>query len=473
MAQKKKEHKNNYKVNSRPILNLLVGLGFFTIIVMVTMMFAAKDTGYQGGSNIANDPVNNQVSPSATPEDGKILAVVKAIDTDNKMISLYDINKKLTKELKYTGGSNITDKYGKLMSASQVKVGTMVDAGVDVTRGKLTDMKISAKAWEYVGVNNFTIDLNVMTMKIASTLYKYGDDVVVLNGQDFDPITTLTEQDELTVRGFEETIYSITVTRGHGTVVLEDYDAFLGSYITIGYEAMQQIIEDTEITVREGSFNLTVDNGKYSATKNITIVRDEVTHVTLSDLGPSASGQGRVVFEITPFGADLYINGEPTSYANPFELEYGNHNIEVSMGGYTTYEGILTVDSAGKTVKIDLPESTSEEEATVSETENGSDNSGTGTDSSDSTDTTDDTTDTSTEDIDQKHSIYVNKPVGASVYIDGKFKCIAPGNFKKILGTHVITFIQDGYQTMSYTIEVSDDNLDAYYSFADLVKEAN
>jgi hypothetical protein len=39
---------------------------------------------------------------------------------------------------------------------------------------------------------------------------------------------------------------------------------------------------------------------------------------------------------------------------------------------------------------------------------------------------------------------------------------------KKVIGNHVITFIMEGYTTMSYTIDVSDDGLDAYFTFPDL-----
>ncbi|HWT73706.1 MAG TPA: PEGA domain-containing protein [Mobilitalea sp.] len=501
MVQNTMEHKKQYKVNSRPLWNLLIGLGFFSIILLITMISASKDTGIQSSQGLLKPQGNNQAAPAEDTPDGQMLAVVKAIDTDNKKISLYDVNQQKTLELNYNGGTNIADKYDKLMAISQIEVGSMVDASYQADKNKLTDMNISSKAWEYAGVNNFTIDLNAKIMKIAATKYKFGDDVQVMNGQEFVPISTITKQDELTVRGYEETIYSITVTRGHGTVALEDYDAFLGANITIGYEAMQQITKGMEITVREGEFDLTVDTGNYTASKKITVKRNKVTYVSLSDLNNGALQQSKVSFDITPFGADLYIDGDLTSYANPIILGYGDHNIKVSMGGYTTYEGKLKVDSAGKTIKIDLPESSSTDSVSVTETDNttdtgtgstgtgtnstdtssgstdtGTDNTDTGTDSTSSGDTQDSSGDTvldSSDNIDKEHMIYVQKPAGASVYIDGEFKCIAPGSFLKVLGTHVITFIKDGYTTQSYTIEVSDDGLDTTFTFPDLSKKSN
>lgn len=485
MAGKTKDHKNHYKVNSRPILNLLIGLGFFTVVILAMMFSASKDNNYQNNRNNSNNPdtqEDNQANRNDSAKDA-ILAVVTAIDMENQKITLFDVNQQRSMDLKYTGGTNIKDKYGKVKSISQIEIGDMVDVAYDEAKMKLTDLNISTRAWEYAGVNNFSIDLSTKIMKIASTKYRFEDNTFVLNGMDTTSIATLTEQDELTVRGYEETIWSITVTRGHGTVVLEDYEPFLGAFITIGYEAMQQIEDGMEIAVREGNFNLTVENGSYSATKNITIYRNQITNVSLSDLGPAAMQLGRVTFEITPFGADLILDGEYTSYANPLELTYGKHVIEVSLGGYIKYEGILDVDSAGKTIKIDLPETSSSDTVTVTETDNtATDNQGSDPDDSTDADSdnseTDDTnsetgdnnSDTS-DDSEGNKLIYVQKPTDASVYIDGEFKCVSPGSFAKITGTHVITFIRDGYKTMSYTIEVADDGLDTYFTFPDLEKE--
>jgi hypothetical protein len=64
--------------------------------------------------------------------------------------------------------------------------------------------------------------------------------------------------------------------------------------------------------------------------------------------------------------------------------------------------------------------------------------------------------------------IYVQSPTGASVYLNGDFIGISPGSLKKIIGNFVLTFIKEEHETMSYTIEVSDDGLDTYISLPEL-----
>lgn len=480
-------------INHRPILSLLLGLGVLSLILLVTMMTASQPKGSPKLSPKLPETETEAAVDTPMPTGEEVLCVLTEVNPDTKELTLYDVIHEMSLTYVYSGGTNITDKYGKQMSISQIPNGTMLEVFHEPGKIKLTDIRISTKAWEYVGVNNLSIDRSAKVMKIASNKYRFTDDIIIFNDDKRIPVTELAEQDELTVWGYDQTIWSVTVTRGHGTVRLTDYENFIGDFITIGYEAIQQIVKDMVITVREGNFNLTVENAKYTATKNITVKRNEETVVSLSDLGPDAVKVGRITFEISPFGADLYIDGELMSYANPIELDYGSHHIEVSLGGYTTYTGILKVASAGKTVHIDLPEINSKKTATVSEKNNNdkTNNTGDNQDSrnddpenswkaEDSDDSqapanidTGDEYDISNDELeeDTEHKIYIQNPVGASVYLNGEYMGKSPGSFKKLIGKHVLTFIKEGYQTMSYTVEVKDDHRDTYFNMPDLIKK--
>ncbi len=490
---RKRKDSDSVKISRRPILSLLLGLSVLSVILLVTMLTASqapKSTANLSSKLSEGDTAQAVITPMPTGEE--VLGVLLEVDSEKKELTLYDVLQETSATYQYTGGTNITDKYGQQMAISQIPNGTMLEVYHEPGKLKLTDIRLSTKAWEYTKVNNLSIDRSARVMKIASSKYKYTDDLIIFDGDRMIPVTDLAEQDELTVWGYDQTIWSVTVTRGHGTVRLVDYDNFIGDFITIGYEAIQQIVKDMVLTVREGNFNLTVENTKYTATKNITIKRNEETVVSLSDLGPEAPKVGRITFEISPFGADLFIDGELMSYAVPIELDYGQHNIEVSLDGYTTYKGILKVASAGKTIHIDLPEKNSDNTATISETDNnkdnntGNDNSGQDNNSEPSgeTDTPDDidippsidledSENISNEDFDEdmKHKIYIQNPVGASVYLNGEYMGKSPGSFKKLIGKHVLTFIKEGYETMSYTVEVKDDNLDTYFNMPDLSKK--
>ncbi|HWT26584.1 MAG TPA: hypothetical protein VN131_01470, partial [Mobilitalea sp.] len=327
--------KEQNKAGFRPITSLLIGLAFLTVVLIVTMLNASRDMAPSTGTQ--NDL--SQGGVSATPEalyDSELLGVVKGIDETNQLVTVFDIKTGQDVILNYTGGSDIQDKYGQIITMSQMPIGSMVDVGYSKDDEKLVKMHISNKAWVYADVNNLNIDQDKHIMQVADTKYKYSDNIQVFNEDKLIPVSDLAEQDVLTLWGYDQTVWSITVVKGHGTVKLADYDAFLDGNVTVGYEAMQQITDDTLITVREGNYNLTVENGDFSATKNVTVTRGKETVVSLADLGPEAVKKGKITFDITPFGADLFVDGELTSYANPIELPYGDHDIKVSLGGYTT-----------------------------------------------------------------------------------------------------------------------------------------
>ena len=67
--------------------------------------------------------------------------------------------------------------------------------------------------------------------------------------------------------------------------------------------------------------------------------------------------------------------------------------------------------------------------------------------------------------------LYIDGPEGAEVYYDGAYKGVAPCHFKKNGGTHVITLMKNGYETKSYTLNLSSGTENESYSFNELIEE--
>ena len=88
-----------------------------------------------------------------------------------------------------------------------------------------------------------TLEPDNKIIKIANAKYTYENPVVIDNDK-FITMEDLAIQDELTIRGIDKTIWSVIVTKGHGTVKLKDYEAFLGGSITVGYrELFKRLLE--------------------------------------------------------------------------------------------------------------------------------------------------------------------------------------------------------------------------------------
>lgn len=482
MAVNTNEQNNKSKIHYRPILSLLIGLTFFTAILIIAIFVAGKD-GKTGSSKTPNKQTNHENIDSTTGyniPDKNTTAVVLETDKSGRTIRLHDIRENEEIILTYTGGTSLLDKYGQDISIDRVEVGLIVDIGYQSTKNRLIALRFSEKAWEYIGVNNMTIYPDDKMINIARTNYNY-EEPYVIDGEGFISLDDLAIQDELTVRGIEETIWSVVVTKGHGTVRIKDYEAFIGGSLTVGYEAVSQISDNMTITIREGNYNLTVENGEYSGTKNVTVNRNEDTIVSVGDLGPEPVKYGKTSFEITPFGADLFIDKELTNYASPVELSYGEHNIEVSLGGYSTYQGDILVDYASKKLQIALPELQSRDNVSVIEWDETDDTDYEDYNNWDSEQYDDEedpeyidslVNDGDYEDdpiVDSDSLIYIQNPTGASVYLNGEYKGVSPGSFQKVIGSHVLTLIKQGYQTKSYTVDIADDGLDTYISLPDLL----
>ena len=70
---------------------------------------------------------------------------------------------------------------------------------------------------------------------------------------------------------------------------------------------------------------------------------------------------------------------------------------------------------------------------------------------------------------DETPLLFIDEPDDVEVYYDGSYIGISPLSIKKDPGTHVITLRKDGYATKSYTITLSDEDMDESYEFRELV----
>ena len=157
-------------------------------------------------------------------------AILKKIHISDHKVSLYDIHGQKELLLNFAGSSDIRDKYDQVILISQIPIGTIVDLGYNDINEKIAWMKTSTKAWEYIGVSNFTIQPLERIFEIADKKYRYSEDILIIDGKDFVPIENIKSQDVLTIWGIDDDIYSIIITKGHGTVH-NYYDAFLGGNV--------------------------------------------------------------------------------------------------------------------------------------------------------------------------------------------------------------------------------------------------
>lgn len=401
----------------------------------------------------------NDAQVSSGVDTQTITGIVIKNDTDKKQLQIRELESDIISTLTYGAASVITDRYQAEREGEQIETGMIMQADYRAEDSWLVSAKVPEDVWEYQDVKKFSFSGDESMMKVAGEKYQYSNMTYFASGNDTVELMELNSQDTLTVRGVGIYVYSVVRTAGHGYIRLKNYQDFIGGIAEISNSLMVPISDNMLITVAEGTYRVTLCKNRVAATKTVTIHQDEETEMDFSDYTVTAENIGEVSFDIEPEGAELYLNGTAINYSKPIALRYGKYNIVVSLTGYQTYSGVLEVAQAySPPININLiDEKAAVSSPTTSPTASPS------TDNSDS--------DTVTKKIDSNHTITVSAPEGVEVYLDNVYKGLAPVTFTKVIGSQTITLSNTGYVTKSYSVDILDDDKNAKFSFAELVKD--
>ena len=155
MESNGKSKKNKMEIKIRPIISLLIGLTFFTLIIIIAFFEAGN--GQKSGSKKNNRKSSNikaeeDLSSAYNNADSNSYGIILEINKTDKIIRLYDIDQKAEINLNDTGATNILDKYGQAIAIGQVEIGLIVDVAYESHNKKLISLQTSSRAWEYIGV---------------------------------------------------------------------------------------------------------------------------------------------------------------------------------------------------------------------------------------------------------------------------------------------------------------------------------
>lgn len=420
--------------------------------------------------------------------------VVQVLEDENKITFLNRIvHKNYT--LTYDGTTTITDQYGGGLSAAQLMPGDIVDVCFQHIPKKCVSVMRSASAWEADVKNGFTMNQARGQISFNGELYTLAERMVLRSGGEEIELTDLNERDVLSVKGIENTIYSIIVEKGHGYLKLTGTEYFVDGFIEVGKEMVQRITGDMMLTVPEGEYTVSVQNGSHGGSKEAKIYRDEETVLDISDLKGEEVKSGNVFFTLTPVDANVYIDGEKIDTSAYVTLEYGVHQMIVKAAGYETISQYIKIGQENANLNVEMePEGKGAEEGDTQDGDldsgeadgdgmpesggiaDGADMLGSGGDTPDETDAADSGSASTLPDhtvVADSGTWYVkvNAPKDAEVYVDGNYIGLAPVSFPKKAGSHVISLRKNGYQTRSYTIQVDSEEKDMELSFSELVKK--
>ena len=108
-------------------------------------------------------------------------------------------------------------------------------------------------------------------------------------------------------------------------------------------------------------------NDGWGGTKEIEIVRGEMTQVDLEELKGEGKKKGIIHFDVEVEDVSIYVDHELIDHNEGVELTFGKHQIEIEAPGYSDWKKYLMVNSEEATIEIELEdykETKSQEEET-------------------------------------------------------------------------------------------------------------
>ena len=465
------------------IVILLLLLAVAVIAVFTVDALRPKRT-YHSVNKVTKTPTPSITEEPWLEEKGMIVSV----DTNQKTIIYQNFATGKKVAVVYDTKTNISDKYGKVLVASSLKFGDLVDITYKKETGELASISRSSKYWEIRNIEEFIINTENNCFTVNGTNYRLTENTIVIQQGNIIPISDIKKVDKLTVYGIEQEILMVEVTKGHGYIRLKNETGLLGGTISIGLH-QYPIETDAVYTVRVGEYQVVMEKEDEMSVADIVVTENTTITIDAAEYGGEVPETGAVWFQVEPFGAKLYIDGEDTYYyETEIELEYGVYSIEVSLGGYISYTGKIKIERPYQNYQFKLMENaTSTEEDTEQSEENQGEQIEDNTEESDVSDnniedTEQNETDNTWEEnedleqvsvvgkldyvIDDAHKTYILKPVGAKVYINEVYIGKVPVAFEKILDPFALV-LKNEDREKRYLITPDDNDEDAPYSFPD------
>ena len=459
------------------IMLCLTGLGVFVGVKTILNTKHSKPLINSGvKSLIATEPA---VTGDLQNKQGNI-GVLRGIDKENSKIGVYLLDDMKEIGFTYDLATSVKSINDEELVMQELPLGSVIKFEVNST-GVLSRVEVNKEAWDYKGVRNLVIDEVLSKMQIGESNYTYDAGLTVISGRDNVSLRNIdTSKDTLEIRGIGAKILSIDITTGHGVLDFADYDDFIGGNIEVGYEVFDNISDNMKYVLREGKYKVVMRNGKLSVNKVVTIKRDRTEVLRLSDFAGEMDKSSKVVFNISPSNAAIYIDGKEIGKMR-LELDYGEYLVKVMADNYVGWEKVVTILKPKTIMNIALAQkkekSDTEEEdddGMAEPTKNIEEVTG---DDTDDLGDVGSRNDEESEDnevkvrTDSTKNIYFRKPEGATVSFDGRIIGDIPCEMTKVTGEHEITLKKDGYETQTFTVDIEDDGEDAVFGFPEMVRE--
>lgn len=414
-------------VSKMSVIGAIIVLLIILVVVVVSCSNTEPPAEIPSTSNRVTDEVDKVVDPIEDKEFARIIGVVSGIDTASGTVFITNVETSEKVVLTLPQNMVIQDAYGSQIALNQVYVGELVESKYDIETNVPETFKISNQGFERKNVKNLVVNEETMTIQLFNDTYGYNEHLVIFFGDEPVPLSEIDPADEVVVRGFKETIWSITLENKHGYLVLENTASFIGGIVEVNKNYVT-ITENTEITVPVGIHSVIITKDDMDPYVTEAIIQEDETFVI--DLGQLKTEIGAVLFSIVQEGAVLYVDNERIDdLSTPVNLTYGTHAILVENDNYLPWTTDINVSAPYQDYEIDLDA--------------------------------------------QDLMIQVDEPIETEILIDGVLIGEIPIKSPISQGNHILTLQKEGYYSKTYNISIDSEEGIFEFNFPELVEDPN
>ena len=166
-----------------------------------------------------------------------------------------------------------------------------------------------------------------------------GNSLFIYNGEFIHPDDILPE-DTVTLRGMENTVWTVSVEKYHGFIELKNVDKIEEPVITVdGKEAK---FENNRVAVSSGAHSLGISGSNIdNLTVEIHVPAGEVYSV---DMASVQEKTGVLTVSVNVENSIIVVDGKQVEEGSTVVLSHGTYPISVSAEGYKTYSGTIDIN---------------------------------------------------------------------------------------------------------------------------------
>ncbi len=332
----------------------------FLLVIVISALISMRGTSLFGNrKSVVSESEAASWDSVDSPETDEFLSpygvfLIEDIDRASSGITLFGVETGTTLMLRYTPGSDVRNSYGKIISTALLRPGLYCSVSYNSEDGTLSSMTLSDRIWCFRRVTKTAIDKDLRKITLSGSIYRYDDSLHVFSDGTPISLDDISTDDVLTICGVGNYMYSIEVTRGHGTLSLLNDEDFIDCRLYYDLEKYTPVTPGMELVLPEGRYDIIIVDGPVEVNESVIINRGKSTTLNLFKYASVALPHGNLHLNVSPSDADIFIDGMYFENPNDIRITYGDHELLISAEDYIDYEGTVSIANADTTVSISL-----------------------------------------------------------------------------------------------------------------------